>query len=308
MGGEQVPATSGPVGVVGLGNMGAPMAANLVKAGFDVVGTDVVADCRQRLIDAGGNAVDDAGEVGGRCRCIILSLPSDAALQAVCSELSTSCSEGAIVLETSTLPVASKQLARDLLAGRGVIMLDAPLSGTGAQARNADLVVFASGDPAAIREVTPVMAGFSRAHYDLGEFGNGMKMKLVANHLVTIHNVAAAEAILLGVRSGLDPATLVDVIGDGAGSSRMLQVRGPSMVDRTWDKATITNRVFQKDLKLIGEALAGAGCPAPLFSATLPFYTAAMASGHAEHDPAAVFEILERMAQTPDRSGESSAS
>jgi putative dehydrogenase len=225
----------------------------------------------------------------------------------VCAELAEGCSEGTIVLETSTLPVAAKQQAKDQLADHGVVVLDAPLSGTGAQAKNADLVVFASGDAAAIKEVAPVMAGFSRAHYDLGEFGNGMKMKLVANHLVSIHNVAAAEAILLGVRSGLDAATLVDVIGSGAGSSRMLQVRGPSMVDRSWDQATITNRVFQKDLKLIGEALVGAGCPAPLFSATLPYYTAAMASGHAEHDPAAVYEILERMARASDRGDEANA-
>lgn len=300
-------ATLGPVGVVGLGIMGSAMAANLVKAGFDVVGTDLVAEYRKRLIDAGGTAAADAGEVGTRCRSIILSLPSDGALQAVCGDLATGCSEGAIVLETSTLPVAAKQKARELLADHGVILLDAPLSGTGAQARNADLVVFASGDAAAIREVAPIMAGFSRAHYDLGEFGNGMKMKLVANHLVAIHNVAAAEAILLGVRSGLDAATLVDVIGDGAGSSRMFQVRGPSMVDRTWDEAAITNRVFQKDLRLIGEALVAAGCPAPLFSATLPLYTAAMALGHAEHDPAAVYEVLERMVQASDGGAEASA-
>ena len=90
----------------------------------------------------------------------------------------------------------------------------------------------------------------------------------------------------------------------------MLQVRGPAMVDRKWDEATVTNRVFQKDLGLIGEALASAGCPAPLFSASLPVYAAAMASGHAEHDTAAVYEVLERMAQSPEgrASGESSTS
>ena len=141
-----------------------------------------------------------------RCRHIILSLPSDAALQAVSDELAVACAAGTIVLETGTLPIAGKQKARELLAGRGVVLLDCPLSGTGAQAKNADLIVFASGDPKAIAECATIMAGFSRAHYDLGDFGNGMKMKLVANHLVAIHNVAAAEAILLGVRSGLDPA------------------------------------------------------------------------------------------------------
>ena len=300
MKGMQMSATLSPVGVIGLGNMGSAMAANLVKAGFDVVGTDLVATSRAALIEAGGRVAVDAREVGTSCRHIILSLPSDGALQTVCADLAASCAEGTIVLETSTLPAAGKLQAQRLLADHGVILLDAPLSGTGAQARNADLVVFASGNAEAIRELGPVMAGFSKAHHDLGEFGNGMKMKLVANHLVAIHNVAAAEAILLAVRTGLDPATIVEIIGDGAGGSRMFQVRGPAMVARTWGEATITNRVFQKDLRLIGEALVGAGSPAPLFSATLPLYTAAMASGHAEHDPAAVYEVLERMARAPD--------
>jgi 3-hydroxyisobutyrate dehydrogenase-like beta-hydroxyacid dehydrogenase len=121
-------------------------------------------------------------------------------------------------------------------------------------------------------------------------------MKFVANLLVAIHNVAAAEAILLGVRSGLDPARVVEVIGDGAGSSRMFQVRGPSMVNRTWDEAMITNQVWQKDLRLIGEALKETGSPAPLFNATIPLYTAALATGHGQHDTAAVYEVFERMA------------
>jgi 3-hydroxyisobutyrate dehydrogenase-like beta-hydroxyacid dehydrogenase len=175
-------------------------------------------------------------------------------------------------------------------------LLDCPLSGTGAQARNRDLAVYASGNAKAIQECLPIIDGFARVCYDLGEFGNGTKMKLVANLLVAIHNVAAAEGILLGVRSGLDPATVVKVIGDGAGSSRMFQVRGPSMVDRTWDEAMITNTVWQKDLKLIGEALLAAESPAPLFLATIPIYTAALTSGHADHDTAAVYEVLERMA------------
>jgi len=163
--------------------------------------------------------------------------------------------------------------------------------------------VYASGDTRAIEAIIPIMKGFARAHYDLGEFGNGTKTKFVANHLVAVHNVAAAEAISLGTRYELDPATLVKVIGDGAGSSRIFQVRGPFMVNRTWNEAMVTNTVFQKDLKLIADGLQAVRCPAPLFAATLPIYTAAMASGHAEHDTAAVYEVLERMSQAPDDAG-----
>jgi 3-hydroxyisobutyrate dehydrogenase-like beta-hydroxyacid dehydrogenase len=307
--GKRVPTPIGPVGVIGLGNMGSAMAANLVKAGLEVVGTDIVSRYRRALKKAGGTALADARAVGKCCRRIILALPSEAALQAVCTDLAASCLPGTIVIETGTLPLTAKIKARDALAGRDVTLLDCTLSGTGAQARNRDLAVYASGDPKAIKAFRPIIEGFARVCYDLGEFGNGTRMKFVANLLVAIHNVAAAEAILLGVRSGLDPATVVEVIGDGAGSSRMFQVRGPSMVKRTWDEAMITNKVWQKDLRLIGEALKEAGSPAPLFSATIPLYTAALATGHAEHDTAAVYEVFERMAgmvpkvQTPGRRG-----
>src|SRR5271169_1140949 len=278
--------------------MGSAIAANLVQSGFDVIGADLVAACRDELTKAGGTAVANASEVGKRCRHIILALASEAALNSVCAELAASCAAGTIVLETGTLPLAAKQKQRTLLAEKGVMLLDCTISGTGAQARKRDLAVYASGDAAAIKEVRPILDGFARACYDLGEFGNGTKMKLVANLLVAIHNVAAAEAILLGARSGLDPATVVRVVADGAGGSRMLEVRGPAMVNRTWDEPTMKNSVWQKDMKLIGEALQAAGCPAPLFSATIPIYAAA-AARHAEDDTAAVYEILERMALNP---------
>jgi 3-hydroxyisobutyrate dehydrogenase-like beta-hydroxyacid dehydrogenase len=291
-----------PVGVIGLGIMGSAMAANLVKAGFDVVGTDVLAEKCAELTKTGGTAVPDAREVGKRCRYIILALASEPAFHSVCAVLSENCAKGTIIIETGTLPLAAKQRQLHLLADKGIVLLDCTLSGTGAQAKTRDLAVYASGDAAAIQEVVPIFDGFARVHYNLGEFGNGTKMKFVANLLVAIHNVASAEAILLGVRSGLDPATVVKVVGDGAGSSRMFQVRGPHMVDRTWDEViTMKNLVWQKDMKLIGEALQAAGCPAPLFSAAIPIYIAAVASGHGEHDTAAVYEVLERMAQDPKK-------
>lgn len=285
-----------PVGVVGLGIMGGAVAANLVLAGFEVFGTDILAANRRALKEAGGTPLADARALAGRCRRIILSLPSEAALRTVSVNLAAACSPGTIVIETGTLPLAAKIEARDLLAGRGVTLLDCTLSGTGAQAKTRDLAVYASGDKKALRAFRPIIDGFARSCHDLGEFGNGTRMKFVANLLVAIHNVAAAEAILLGVRSGLDPARVVEVIGDGAGSSRMFQVRGPSMVNRTWDEAMITNQVWQKDLRLIGEALKETGSPAPLFNATIPLYTAALATGHGQHDTAAVYEVFERMA------------
>jgi 3-hydroxyisobutyrate dehydrogenase-like beta-hydroxyacid dehydrogenase len=291
----------GPVGVIGLGNMGSAMAANLVNAGFKVIGADISPEAHAASAKAGVtivSRVSSAREVAEACRRIILSLPSESALYEVCAELAASCAPGTIILETGTLPLAAKQKMLRLLAEKNVTLLDCPLSGTGAQAKNRDLAVYASGDSKAIQQVRPVIDAFARACYDLGEFGNGIKTKLVANLLVSVHNVVAAEAILFGVRSGLDPVNLVKVLGDGAGTSRMLQIRGPMMANRTWvEETTASVTILQKDINLITEALRSAECPAPAFSACTPIYIAAIATGHAEHDPASVYEVIERMAQ-----------
>ncbi len=289
-----------PVGVIGLGNMGSAIAANLVNAGFEVIGTDISPEACAKVTNAGAKTVSSASAVGKACRHIFLSLASEAALYVVCDALAASCTAGTVILETGTLPLAAKQKMLKLLAEKGVILLDCPLSGTGAQAKNRDLAVYASGDPKAIQEVRPEIDAISRVCYDLGEFGNGIKMKLVANLLVAVHNVVAAEAILFGVRVGLDPANLVKVVGDGSGASRMFQVRGPMMANRTWvEENTASVTMFHKDVKLIAEALLAAECPAPTFSACMPIYIAALTSGHANHDTGSVYEVLERMTLDP---------
>jgi L-threonate 2-dehydrogenase len=289
------------VGVIGLGIMGSAMSANLVKAGFEVCGYDPVAAARKRLRAVGGLACASATEVAQRCGRIVLSLPSEKALDAVCAELLSSGLRDRILAETSTLPETAKLRALEMLAPRKLVLLDCPLSGTGAQAVNRDLAVYASGNAKAIAEFAPVFDGFARVRYDVGDFGNGIRMKLVANLLVAIHNLSTAEAILLGERSGLDAAQIVKVVADGAGGSRMFQVRGPMMVDRSWDQATMKVGIWQKDMRLIQEALQRTDTPAPLFSATLPIYNAAMALGHAEDDTAAVYSVLEHMIGGPTK-------
>ena len=290
---------STPVGVVGLGIMGSAMSANLVKAGFKVFGYDPLPKARARLTRAGGQVCAGAEEVARHARFIVLSLPSVTALDAVCAELIASKSKGLVVAETSTLPETAKMRARDVLAKHGITLLDCPLSGTGAQALTRDLAVYASGDTKAIKAFAPVFDGFARVRYDVGAFGNGIRMKLVANLLVAIHNVSTAEAILMGVRSGLDAAMVVKVVADGAGGSRMFQVRGPTMVKRDWHKATMKVSIWQKDMRLINDALQATDTPAPLFASSMPIYNAAMALGHGMDDTAAVYAVLERMIGAP---------
>jgi 3-hydroxyisobutyrate dehydrogenase-like beta-hydroxyacid dehydrogenase len=279
-------------GVIGLGIMGSAMSANLAKAGFAVHGYDIVSSLRSALKNAGGHPAGSAAEVAEKAEIVISSLPSAEALHAVAAELTARC----IVIETSTLPLEDKNRAFKTLEAKGITLLDCPLSGTGAQARTKDLTVYASGDQAAFEQTKPVLEGFSRAHYYLGEFGNGSKMKYVANLLVAIHNVAAAEAFVLGMKAGLDAETIYKVAGDGAGASRMFQVRGPQMVAGRYDDATMKVEVWQKDMKIIGEYATKLGVPTPLFSASAPIYTAAMAQGFNKQDTAAVCAVLEAMA------------
>jgi len=278
------------VGVIGLGIMGSAMSANLVKARFRVQGFDVLAARRSALRRAGGTPVPSVADV--TAPVVITSLPSAGALHAVAREMATKC----IVIETSTLPIEEKLAARKTLERKGITLLDCPLSGTGAQAKTKDLSVYGSGDQGAFRKVVPVLKGFARAHYYLGEFGNGSKMKYVANLLVAIHNVAAAEAFVLGMKAGLDPKTIYQVAGDGAGSSRMFQVRGPQMVAGRYDEATMKVEVWQKDMKIIGEYAAKLAVPTPLFNASAAVYTAAMAQGFGKEDTASVCAVLEKLA------------
>jgi len=280
------------VGMLGLGIMGSAMAANLMKAGFQVVGYDPVAACRRRHRKAGGMVAPDIETVARSASILITSLPSARSLDAISRKIPDKTAK--IIIETSTLPIPAKEKARQRLAKAGATLLDCPLSGTGAQAKTGDLVVFGSGISTQYRKSIPVLKGFSRSQYYLGKFGNGSKMKFAANLLVAIHNVSSAEAVILARRAGLDPALAVKVLGDGAGSSRMLQVRGPLMVRHAYRPATVTNETWRKDMKIIGAFVRGLKSPAPLFNRTKAIYREALRRGFGQADTAAVAAVLER--------------
>ncbi len=287
------------VGMVGLGIMGSAMSSNLLAAGFAVTGCDIDQGRIDDFTAKGGTSAASPREAVAEADVAILSLPSVAAFEDVVAGpdgLAESGRHGLAVVETSTLPIPVKARARDTLAEAGIALMDCPLSGTGAQAVTKDLAVYASGETADYERCVPVFEGFARAHYHVGAFGDGSRMKFVANHLVAIHNVAAAEAFVLGIKAGLDAETIYRVIGDGAGTSRMFEVRGPMMVARDYDGATMKNEVWQKDLSIIGAFAKELDCPVPLFAASGVIYSAAMAQGHGARDTAAVCAVLEAMA------------
>jgi 3-hydroxyisobutyrate dehydrogenase-like beta-hydroxyacid dehydrogenase len=175
-----------------------------------------------------------------------------------------------------------------------VVVLDCPMSGTGQQAVTGDLVAYLSGDDAAAKQAAlPVLARFTRSQFDLGPGANGTLMKLVANHLVAVHNAAAAEALLLADRAGLDLQQVLVAIGDGAGSSRMFQVRGPMMASGRYTPATMRVDTFGKDLRLIADLAAGVDAPTPLLETAAELYRVAAEQGRGEEDTACVYAVLD---------------
>ena len=282
------------VGVVGLGIMGGAISRNLVERGWRVVGIDIDPARNAELADAKVIIAGSVAELARDAPVIMTSLASPAAVEKVAQEIADSGQASRIVIELSTLSLADKLRFEAILRQAGHLALDCPLSGTGAQAKLRDLVVYASGDSEAIGQCMDLFADFAKQTADLGRYGNGSRMKFVANHLVAINNVATAEAMLLAERAGLDPKVVIDVVGPGAGGSRMFQLRAPMMVERVYEPATMKVSVWKKDMAIIAEFADDVGCETPLFTLTQPIYTEAMAMGLGNQDTASVFEVLKK--------------
>ena len=287
--------SKGTVGVIGLGNMGGAFARHLAAAGWRVLGFDIEEARRQAARDAGVETAS-VETIALETPVIILSLPNAHALETTVRALTARGLPSKIVVEASTFSIADKERAEAELRRAGHVLLDCPVSGTGAQAAVKDIVVYASGDSAAIARVLPMFGDFSRAAYDTGPFGNGSRMKYVANLLVTIHNVAAAEAMVLGIKSGLDPQMVYDLVRAGVGNSRVFEVRGPMMVKNSYENASMSVGLYHKDIAVIADHAAKLGVPTPLFCASIPVYSAARSMGHDDDDTASVCATLETMA------------
>lgn len=289
------------VGIVGLGIMGGAIARNLVDRGWRVIGFDIDAARRAELARANVTIVDGVDQVVRHAPIIMTSLPNPEAVEDVAHAIANSGQSPRIVVELSTLTIADKLRFEAILKQAGHVALDCPLSGTGAQAKVRDLIVYASGDSNAIAQCMNLFADFAKQSANLGNYGNGSRMKFVANHLVAIHNVATAEAMVLAEQAGLDPKMVVEMVGPGAGGSRMFQMRAPMMVERVYEPATMKVSTWQKDMAVIAEFADELGCATPLFTLTQPVYAKAMAMGLGNQDTAAVFEVLKKTIITAPR-------
>ncbi|MGA7014495.1 MAG: NAD(P)-dependent oxidoreductase [Pseudolabrys sp.] len=293
--------TKGTVGVIGLGIMGGAFAKNLVAAGWRVIGYDISAAKRREAKRAGVELVNDAAEVAAEAPIILTSLPKPQALmdtvQRIAAAKFKGKGQGKVVAEMSTFTISDKEKAERVLRKAGHIMIDCPVCGTGSQAKNRDLVFYASGDAKTIARLRPVLMGFGRNVFNVGQFGNGSRMKYVANLLVAINNVASAEAMVLGMKAGLDPRMIVDLVTAGAGNSRVFELRAPMMAKGRYDDVTMKISVWDKDMQVIGDYARKIRVPTPIFNATKGIYVKAMKSGLGSRDTAAVCAVLEKMAK-----------
>ena len=298
------------IGMLGIGIMGSAMAGNLIRAGFAVVGYDPVPAARDRLSEMGGKALLSPKDVAEAAAISFASLPSAAALAEAVegpAGVVRASGSGQTLIECSTLPLSAKRAALVAMEGAGKTLLDCPVSGTGAQAATGDLVILGSGDEQAFARCGPAFAAMSRRQVYLGRFGTGSIMKYIANHLVTIHNAAAAEAMLLGMKAGIAPGLIYDTLADSAATSRMFQMRGPLMRDENYDTPTATMRTHLKDLSIISSFAAELGCALPVYAAAEQLYRAGEGLGFAARDTASICAVLERM-NGFDRHGGASAS
>lgn len=285
------------VGVIGLGIMGSSYVRNLLKNGFAVVGYDLdqrrVAELEAEGMQAAGSACDVARQAGE----IITSLPSPQALHQVVEELLTLGSRltEIVVGDTCTLAMTDKMQAMERMKAAGGLLLDCPVSGTGAQAAKGDLIVFASGDAQGIERMMPAFSGIGRLTHNLGIFGNGSKMKYVANLLVTIHNVSAGEAFAFAQKAGIAPELAYKAVFGGAGSSRIFEVRGPMMVAGDYlTGLSATHRLMHKDISIIGDYIDALGADTPLFAVAAGVHNEAIAQGLELHDTASVCAVMEK--------------
>jgi len=227
---------------------------------------------------------------------VISCLPSAASLMEVAAAIAGAGKHRQIVLETSTLAVADKEAARDIIEGAGGRMLDCPVSGNRILAVKKQLTAFASGDEAAYGEAEAVINGFASRVFYVGEFGAGMKMKFCANILNLVHNSVAAEVMVLGMKSGLDPAMIHSVISDSGSSSSMFETRGAMMANNNYDHEGMNFSIPIKDSRFISDHAHQMRVPTPIYHVALQSYYAAVAQGHFDEDAAAVCAAMERAA------------
>ena len=287
------------IGYIGLGVLGSAMVPNLIKSGFEVIGYDVRPEVLEELGKLGMTVACSPKDTAERSDVVITCLPTIEVLLDVFGGddgIDKADKADQIVIETSTFPVDAKEKAKAFMEAAGKRMLDCPVSGNRILAVKKQLTAFGSGDEAAYREVEDIIQGFASRTFYIGEFGSGMKMKFCANILNLVHNSVAAEVMVLGMKSGLDPAMIHSVISGSGSSSSMFETRGAMMANNNYDHEGMNFSIPIKDSRFISDHAHQMRVPTPIYHVALQSYYAAVAQGHFDEDAAAVCAAMERAA------------
>jgi 3-hydroxyisobutyrate dehydrogenase len=280
--------------MIGLGRTGLPIATNLMSRGRDVLGYR-----RTASDDFPGRRAATVREVAETCELVLTCLPRGA-LDRVVAELAPAVGPTQVVIELGSHPLDDKLRAHEAFAARGATFLDGEVSGTPAMTAARTAVILLAGPRDACERVLPALRDATDHARYVGEFGAATKLKLIANHLVAVHTAAAAEALLLVEKSGIDSALAIDVIGLGAGSSTMWKMRAPAMHARKFvDPAPGPVEMLAAYLEPIRALAADSGVPIRLFAVAAELYQAALAGGRAHHDIGCVIELID-----PDKKGQ----
>lgn len=284
------------VGLVGLGTMGLPVAVRLLEAGFEVVG------CRRSLVPeeflaAGGRAAYSPAQVAREAGVVITLLPTVPSLEQVADQLASCAAAGTVVVEMSILPVADKEHARDVLAAVGTSMLDAPISGTPAMVTAGRASVFCSGPM--FSDVHDVLTAITPTVHQVGDFGAGTQVKHLAHLLLAVNHLAAAEALALARRAGLDLERLLDVLSTSPASSQALLLRGPMMAAERFSPVTGAVRNMTEGLTQVQRFAAEHGATTPLLNTALEQYRLAAETGYADEDVSVMVQALTRRERSP---------
>lgn len=279
------------VGMIGLGKMGMPIARNLIERGFAVIGYRRSGS--PELSAAGGTVVASPAEVASQADVLLSILPDAAAVEEVVGgEVGTltTLMPGTVHIEMSTVDVDRKSRMRDAVRRAGGDMLDCPISGSPGMVAPRLATTFVSGESASVESVRPVLDAISGPWVYTGTFGTGARMKYVANLLLAVHTVAAAEALVLARRSGLDLGLVQRTLDDSIAASAIWKQRGPVMRERTWSPAPGPIATLHPILEQIEDCTSSLGLSSPVFSAAKTVFDKAVADGWAELDIACVHD------------------
>jgi len=286
---------AGKVGFIGLGNMGGPMAMNLVKAGFALVVHDIDPAKVARLTARGATKADSADAVAAAVERTIIIVETTAQVQDVVSGIVKTAKPGHIVVSMSTIdPLVAQRLGAELKE-RGIAMLDAPVSGGTERAATGELSIIAGGAPETYAACEDLFRAMGKNLFHVGTLGQGLAMKLVNNMLGQINMVAIAEALVLGVKAGLDPQTIYDVISVSTGTSHTFERRVPKILRRDFTPGGTVDISF-KDQQLETEYAKALGVPLFLANVSQQVYQMARAAGLNKEEGSAVVKVLERLA------------